>query len=258
MDRLTPQEWNALAPEIQKQREAEMPWEIFAEKNKAEQERLTNLNIEKDRKLKAALQQAEELDKRIKALEASGASAGQIKNLENIREQYLADLEKDPLNANARLALTQAGMLISNYRKSDAVKKTALRKLRKDFPKDFDKYGEDLEDMLDNVQNPENITLESVVIMFNSLRGKTIDDQIKEAREEGRKKALEDAGIVAVDTGGSSGSGSGSGSSLIKEQQEEMTRMGLEDTDYKEILRGRQEKDRLEGRTPRTLINPKH
>jgi molybdenum-dependent DNA-binding transcriptional regulator ModE len=90
--------------------------------------------------------------------------------------------------------------------------------------------------------------------IFNSLRGKSIDDQLKEAESRGAKKALEDAGIVAMDEGGSSGGG-GSSSSLTKEQSEEMSRMGLSEKEYKEILRERQNKDKVEGKSPRTLIN---
>ena len=253
------QEWGALTPEDQKIREAEMPWEIFSDLSKKEQDRLTNTLIEKDRKLKAALTQVEELDKRIKALEASGtASPGQVRSLEAIRDEYMKDLNDDPLKANVRLMTTQIANAIANIRKVDGIKKMALRKLRKDFPKDYEKYGEELEDMLDNVQNPENITADSVLIMFNSLRGKSVADEIKEAEARGAKKALEEAGIVAVDVGGSSAGGGEAKSSLTKEQQEEMNQMNLIEKDYKEILRDRQEKDKLEGRSPRTLISPKH
>ncbi len=259
MERLTIQEWGALSQEEQKTREAEMPWEVFEEKSKAEQERLRNSAIEHDRKLKAATQQVEELNKKIEELQRSGAPASAINSLEAARKQYQDDYDKDPMMANARLSATMTQRAIDDMRRVDQIKRIALRKLRKDNPKDMEKYGEELEDMLDTVNDPAKITPDSILIMFNSLRGKSVDDQIKEAEKRGAKKALEGAGIVAIDDGGSSGAGDEKGkTSLTKEQQEECNRMGLNEKEYKELLRGRQEKDRLEGRTPRSLIAPKH
>lgn len=250
------QEWNALTPEDQKSRESEMPWEVFQEKSKAEQERLTNLTIEKDRKLKAAHAQIEELDARIKTLETSGAPQSQIRNLEEIKRNFQDEYEKDPTMAIARLASQGINFALSQQKQIDSVKKQALRRIRKEFAKDYEKYGDTLEDKLDLVTGP--ITVDDIMVMFNSLRGSSIDDQIKEAEERGRKKALEEAGIVAVDVGGSSGSGGSGSSSLTREQKEEQDTMGLNEKEYKEILRTRQEKDKLEGRTPRSLISPKH
>lgn len=257
MERLTQQEWNALSPEEQDVRTEEMPWEIFAEKSKTEQERLKNSAIEHDRKLKAATQQAEELNRQIAELKKSGAPASEVHALEDVRKQYLADLENDPLVANSRLAITMSQRVVGDFRRAETIKRTALRKLRKDYPKDMDKHGDELEDMLDTVDSSK-ISPDSILIMFNSLRGKSIDDQISEARKEGAKKALEDAGIVAIDQGGSSGAGNQGKTSLTKEQQEEAEKMGLIEKEYKELLRSRQEKDKLEGRTPRSLIAPKH
>ena len=258
MDRLTTQEWSALSADEQKVREEEMPWEVFAEKSKTEQERLKNSAIEHDRKLKAAEKQVEELNATVQQIKNAGGSPAQVQSLEDIRKQYLEDLEKDPLMANAKLAATGIARALADFKKADQIKRSALRNLRRDYPKDMNKYGEELEDMLDNITDSSRITADSILIMFNSLRGKSIDDQLKEAREDGAKKALEDAGIVAIDSGGSSGAGGSGKSSLTKEQEEERNRMGLNEADYKEILRGRQEKDRNENRTPRTLINPKH
>ncbi len=257
MERMTLQEWNALDANQQKAREAEMPWEVFAEKSKAEQDRLTNLNIEKDRKLKAALTQVDEMDKRIKALEASGAPASQIQGLENAKAQYMAEFEKDPLGANARLASSMAQFVVAESKKLDTIKKSALRKIRKEYPKEYEKYGDALEDKLDLV-TVGPLTVDDVMVMFNSLRGSSIDEQIKEAEKRGAQKALEDAGIVAIDKGGSSDNDPSKGaSSLTKEQQEEMTHMGLTEPEYKDILRSRQNDDKLKGKTPRTLINIK-
>ena len=244
-----------MSEEEQKARETEMPWEIFSDLSKKEQDRLTNTLIEKDRKLKSALTQVAELDARIKALEASGAPRSQIANLEEIKRQFQDEYEKDPTMAIARLASQGVQYALAQQKQTDTIKKQALRKIRKEFPKEYDKYGDGLEDKLDLVSG--SITIDDVMVMFNSLRGSSIDDQIKEAEERGRKKALEDAGIVAIDTGGSSGGG-GTPSSLTQEQKEEMNTMGLNEKEYKEILRDRQEKDKLEGRTPRTLISPKH
>lgn len=255
---LTVQEWNALSEDEQRTREAEMPEEVRVELNKAERERLLNSNIEKDRKLKAATQQAEELNRRITELERTGAPTAEITELERVRKQYEIDLEKDPMMANGRLASYLASKAIGDFRKVEQVKRASLRKLRKDYPRDMDKYGEELEEMLDNVTDPLKISADSVLIVFNSLRGKSVDDQIKEAEERGAKKAREDAGIVAIDHGGSSGAGGGGKTSLTKDQQDECERMGLIEKEYKELLRGRQEKDKLEGVTPRSLIAPKH
>lgn len=256
MDRMTLQEWNALDEAQQKAREAEMPWELFADLSKKEQDRLTNLNIEKDRKLKSALQQVSELDARIKALEASGAPASQIANLEQLKKQFQDEYEKDPTMAIARLASQGVSYALSQQKQTEAIKRQALRKIRKEYPKEYEKFGDALEDKLDLVTGA--ITIDDIMVMFNSLRGGSIDDQLAAARKEGADKALEDAGIVAVDVGGSSGASGGVSSSLTKEQQEERQRMGLNEKEYKEILRDRQEKDKLEGRTPRILISPKH
>lgn len=255
MDRMTMQEWTVLDETQQKAREAEMPWDVFAEKGKAEQDRLTNLNIEKDRKLRVALQQVSELDARIKALEASGAPASQIRDLEEVKRRFEDEYEKDRPMAIARLASQGVSYALSQQRQSDIVKKQALRKIRKDFSREYEKYGDALEDKLDLVTGP--ITADDIMVMFNSLRGGSIDDQIKEAEERGRKKALEDAGIVALDEGGPGGDKPGT-SGLNKEQQEEQIRMGITEKEYKELLRIRQEKDKLESRTPRVLISPKH
>ncbi len=256
MERLTIQEWNALTAEEQKQREAEMPWEVLSEKSKAEQERLVNLNIEKDRKLKAALSQVEELDKRIKDLEASGAPQGQINNLEAIKKQFQEEYDRDPAMAIARLSAQGTQYALNQIRQNESIKKQALRKIRKEYAKDYDKFGDALEDKLDAITGA--ITVDDVLVMFNSLRGSSIDEQLENARKEGAKKALEEAGVVAIDGGGSSTNEDGSASTLTKEQKDEMQRMMLSEKDYKEILRDRQNVDRLEGRTPRTLISPKH
>ncbi len=254
--RMTMQEWTALSPEDQRSRAAEMPWEVFEQQSKAEQERLTNLNIEKDRKLKAALVQVDEFDKRIKALESSGAPASQIRDLEAQKRQFQEDYEKDPTMAIARLAQSGITYALDQQRQADAIKRQALRKIRAEYSRDYAKYGDELEDKLDAIRGP--ISVDDVLSIFNSLRGKSKEDEIKEAEARGAKKALEEAGIVAVDEGGSSGDDKPKGSSLTQEQQAEMTQMGLNEKEYKELLRGRQEEDKRQDKTPRVTINPKH
>lgn len=254
MERMTLQEWNVLDEDQKKAREAEMPWDIFAQKSKGEQERLISLNVEKDRKLKAANAQIKQLDDRIKALEASGGSQSQINNLEDIKAQFQSDYEKDPTMAIAKLANQGIQYTLQQNRQYDFVKKQTLRKIRKDYAKDYAKHSDELEDKLDLIVGP--ITADEIMSMFNSLRGKSIDSQIEEARKEGAQKALADAGIVAIDEGGAS-SQDHPKTSLTQEQQKEATDMGLDEKEYKDVLRGRQEADRLAGRTPRILVSPK-
>ena len=112
---------------------------------------------------------------------------------------------------------------------------------------------------MDGVVDSSSMTDASIRIMFDSLRGKTVEERIKEAKAEGAKKALEDAGIISAadDTGAVSGDkNKGRKSTLTADQQTERDTMQLDDdAEYTEILKGLQEKDKLADKPPRKLIS---
>jgi hypothetical protein len=150
-----------------------------------------------------------------------------------------------------------AAWMMSTQRNAEKIKRDTKRKLKAEFSKEYEKHSDELDDMLSGITNLESLTEESIRIMFDALRGRGSAAAIKEAEDAAAAKALEDAGFVAVGSGASGGGGTGGNrSSLNKDQQAEMLRMGLEsEEDYLEILRGRQEKDKLAGKPPRKLIS---
>ena len=131
-----------------------------------------------------------------------------------------------------------------------------MRLLRKEN-KDFNRYENDLEEMLDGIQDPKNISEKSIRVMFDSVRGKSTPDLIKEAEERGAKSALEQAGIVSVGDGTGKKDKGGAKSDLTTDQQAERDRMLLDDADYKELLKGLQEKDKALDKPPRSLVGQK-
>ncbi len=248
---LTNEEWTVLTDDEKVSRATEAPLEIQVEAAKADVKK--NADAEHGRKSDAS---QKEIDRLNTVIAENATKNKPVKTSEEYADQYVKNLADDPFTANSKLGRDVAQYVLGESKKADRIRRKTIRTLRKEV-KDFDKYEDSLDEMLDDVQDPRNISEKSIRVMLDSLRGRSSTDDIKEAEERGAKKALEDAGIVSVADGTGKGDTKPK-SDLTPEQEAEKDRMLIEDVaDYKELLRGLQEKDKALGKPPRKLIGAK-
>lgn len=134
-------------------------------------------------------------------------------------------------NMATRIAQYQLGEFQKSNKNAQKTIKDSKRELKGQY-KDFSKHEEELDEMLESI-DPQTITKEGVIILFNSLRGRKIDDLMAAREKEILQDAEENRKVIGA-TGNIPGSqNSRVSEKLTAEQIQEMNSMGFEtEEDY--------------------------
>lgn len=165
-----------------------------------------------------------------------------------------------PVNTILNLIAQGSNFHIQNFTKTSRTAEKIIKEVKKELKsqyKDFGDYEDELDEILENTDR-QLISKDGLKVVFNSLRGKNLDEILKKEREEATKKAVEDKKIIGSTTDSTS-SGSTKGTKLTDEQKKEMVDMGFDnEQDYLGRLEKKRQTAKARGakNVPDTIAEP--
>ena len=142
-----------------------------------------------------------------------------------------------PIRTITEVIRQGATHIIQSQRKIESDAKKIIKDVKKELKsqyKDYNEFADEFDEALETV-DPAHVTKEGLIMVFNSFRGKKLDE-LKDKIEKDKDKTPSPKKIIGeVDSpSGSPGSGSGNKSSkLTEEQKQEMLLMNFDsEEDY--------------------------
>lgn len=236
---LTQEQWDALTPEEQEKRQSEKPSPAPEVKEdvviiNGVARPLKNFIAEISRKTKEDVL-AEINAQPPKPTPAPVAQGDWQKQIATMAEREMEETG-NMLPVNTILTLINQGTQhhIKNYTTTTNQANKVIKETKKELKsayKDYGDYEDEFEEIIETIE-PQNVSKDGLKIIFNSLRGKKLDDILKREREEAARKAEENPIVIGDLARGSAGGGN-KPMKLTAEQQKEMSDMGFEtEEDY--------------------------
>lgn len=246
MAQLTQEQWDALAPEEQEKRQDEKPSASLPEVKEdvvvidGKPRPLKNFIAEMTRKVK------EEVLKEVPKPDAlpkpdapkPDAPKGdfQKKVLKMAEDEMAESGSVIPINTILSLISQGTNYHITQHSQQTKASRKVIKETKKELKaqyKNFADYEDEFDEIVDTI-TPQNISKEGLKIVYNSLRGKNLDEILKKEREAATKKAEEDKEIIGdLSKPTEKTTLKPTTIKLSQEQMDEMKNMGFEtEADY--------------------------
>ena len=247
MSRLSLGDWNMLTEEEQELRKDEMPETLFNEQNKdmviVDGVPRPRKDFEAEIARKVSPKIKEDILRELRAEPRPVNNANQTDILATINTRIQGELDKGntfPTDTVLRLINQGVANYVKNVQDTDKKAERLVKQIKRDLRKkydDFSDYEDEFDDAVDEV-HPTRVTEESLNLLFDAIRGRHVDEKIKEAHNRGRIEG----GVKIIGASESSGGiPKGGKSKLTPEQSAESEEMELDEVSYLKRLNKRRQ-----------------
>lgn len=241
---MTPEEWNVLPPEEQTKRQDEKPSESSSSSEVKEDvviidgkpRPLKNFMAEMTRKVKEDVLREMPVSEFKREEKPVVHPQDWQKTIVSAAEREMEETGSIiPVNTILGLINQGTQFQLNEFNKSNkqaqSMTKAVKRELRSQY-KDYAEYEDEFESIIEEI-DPRSVTKDGLVVLFNSLRGKHLDEILEKERETASKKAIEDKKIIGEVSSGGKKFSPKLTNKLTRLQQQEMRSMGFEtEEDY--------------------------